>query len=190
MKSFIKHRPTVLDKLPLDSIKMIADHLDYETRINLNLCLPRWDRIRKRMPPKSVVAHDLQMRVNTLTKRVRRLDERVYIEGVYDNGYLVSRWAVAGVDRIISMTTIFKYLQNPLYFKIVSTFPQFRTALKAKLASFGEEVDHIDPEVFPESFRDDFVLQLTKVKDLVEAKEDTFSNENFKLGSIPMLTFA
>jgi hypothetical protein len=190
MKSFIKHRPTVLDKLPLDSIKLIASHLDYDSRINLNICLPRWDRIRKRMPPKSVLAHDINMRISTLSVRIRRLDDMVYTDDGSSNGHLNSKWAIIGIDRILSMTTIFKYLQNPLYFIIVKKFPRFRNALKAKLATFSEELEHLNPGLFPESFKEQFAIEMTKVKDLLEAKESTFSNENFKLGSIPELNFA
>ena len=56
---FIRHRPTVLDQFPLDVIRVhIFPSLDYESRINLNQCLPPWDRIQKKMDPLAIRKHD------------------------------------------------------------------------------------------------------------------------------------
>jgi len=56
---FIRHRPTVLDQFPLDVIRVhIFPSLDYESRINLNQCLPPWDRIQMKMDPLAIRKHD------------------------------------------------------------------------------------------------------------------------------------
>ena len=58
LTTYSRQRLTVLDSLPVDVIKYnIFPLLDYQTRLNMNLCLPAWDRVQTRMPPESVIKH-------------------------------------------------------------------------------------------------------------------------------------
>lgn len=116
---FVKHRPTVLDELPLDVIReYIFPKLDYESRMNLNLCLPPWDRLSKKMDRASVETHDRL----TATYVVKRYLEK--LEWV---------WEVNSRDKLC--TKMFSLFFKPRYKNLARYNLGFRTVLLEKLDS-------------------------------------------------------
>jgi len=115
---FVKHRPTVLDKLPMDIIHQIFVHLDYETRINLNQCLPIWDRISRKMDKNLVAAHDFRIRTHVLANILFKLNSNID--------------PIIGNDRLQLLIKLFKTFQNPLYFMLILHFPNLRVTILEK----------------------------------------------------------
>ena len=116
---FVKHRPTVLDKLPMDIIiHQIFVHLDYETRINLNQCLPIWDRVSRKMDKNLVAAHDFRLRTHILANILFKLNSNID--------------PIIGNDRLQLLIKLFKTFQNPLYFTLILNFPSLRVTILEK----------------------------------------------------------
>lgn len=118
MTTFIKHRPTVLDKLPLEVIReFIFPKLNYEERLNLNQCLPVWDRIPKRMDICSIEKHEQAIVINII------------------KSYLTQQDYLQGTPKIASMTQLFKLLQKPRFFVIIERNTVFREVVISKIKS-------------------------------------------------------
>ena len=96
--------PTVLDCLPLDAIQYeIFPYLDYESRVNLNQCLPLEDRISKKINLAAIVRHDRILRIQTLQKALISLENE----------------AEHTDKRIYKMCNIYEILYSPLYFPVI-----------------------------------------------------------------------
>jgi hypothetical protein len=107
---YIRHRPTVLDELPLDVIRVhIFPCLDYESRINLNQCLPPWDRLPKRINTEMMRVHDLRVRIKHLESMNGRMDD------LYTWPYTEDK----ETKRIKLITDYFLLHLKPQYFEIV-----------------------------------------------------------------------
>lgn len=117
---FVKHRPTILDKLPMDIIiHQICVHLDYETRINLNQCLPIWDRVSRKIDKNLVAAHDFRLRTHILANILFKLNSNID--------------PIIGNDRLQLLIKLFKTFQNPLYFTLIPHFPSLRATILQKI---------------------------------------------------------
>ena len=117
---FVKYRPTALDKLPMDIIKhQICPHLDYETRLNLNQCLPIWDRVSRKMDKPSVAAHDFCIRTQTLSSMLFKLNSNIN--------------PVLGNDRLQLLIKLFKTFNSPLYFTHILGIPVLRAIVLQKI---------------------------------------------------------
>jgi len=127
---FIRHRPTVLDEFPLDVIRVfIVPYLDYESRINFNQCLPRWDRLSKKMDPVAVKTHERMLRVDTLK----------YIQyALRDIEYPFSQEGQN--ERIKLLTKYFHYHLNPLYFSIIEDNENYRNMTLSKIQEFTQSL--------------------------------------------------
>ena len=127
---FIRQRPTVLDELPLDVIRVfIIPCLDYESRINFNQCLPPWDRISKKMKPMAIVAHERKVRVNTLKKiQYSLLNIEYPFSPDKEN------------KRIKTLAKYFDLHLNPLYFSILKDNQGYRNMSLSKIREFTEEL--------------------------------------------------
>ena len=107
---YIRHRPTVLDELPLDVIRVhIVPCLDYESRINLNQCLPPWDRLPNRMNTEMMRVHDLRVRIKHLESLNGRMDD------LYTWPYTIEK----ETERFKVLTKYFALHLKPQYFEIV-----------------------------------------------------------------------
>ena len=123
--SFVKQRPTVLDQLPLDVIRVyIFPKLDYDSRINLNLCLPPWDRLSKKMNPTSVEIHDRRTTVPEIKKYLDKLNNN----RIGDN-----------TKRIKLIIQMFCLICRPRYINMTQYNPGFRQTLFDRLEHFKEE---------------------------------------------------
>jgi hypothetical protein len=113
---FIKHRPTVFDEFPYEIIRdNLFPFLDYDSRINLNQCIPIWDRISKKMDRMSVKKHDRNIRIITIRGHFDN------IENSSDNG------------KVKYTTKLLKTLQLPLFFSLIQEATSFRNATVRKL---------------------------------------------------------
>jgi hypothetical protein len=116
---FVKQRPTVLDELPLDVIRVyIFPRLDYESRIQLNRCLPPCDRLSKKMDRASVERHDRITTVATVKQYLYKLE-----------------WVWTPNDRYKIAIKMFSLFFKPRYLNLVRHERDFRSVLLEKLDS-------------------------------------------------------
>ena len=121
---FVKQRPTVLDELPLDVIRVfIFPRLDYESRIQLNQCLPPWDRLTKKLPRASIERHDEMAVVSELKRLLFNLEQTYTFHR--PPGWLEKRYK--------SFIHLFSILQRPRYLSIIFGRGSFRKALLDKI---------------------------------------------------------
>jgi hypothetical protein len=121
---FVKQRPTVLDELPLDVIRVfIFPTLDYESRIQLNRCLPPWDRLTKKMPRVSVENHDEIAVVSEVRRLLFKLEERY-------TWHRTSDWLE---KRYKAFIHLFSILQRPRYLRIILCRGGFRKSVLDKI---------------------------------------------------------
>jgi hypothetical protein len=182
--AFIRHRPTVLDDLPMHVIQYdIFSYLDYDSRINLNQCLPIWDRVPTKMAAPSIMKHDMNLRVKIIQGILNRIAEDYWDHDTYS-----FRTVLKGDARIVEMIKLFKYLQQPPYFKIISLFPSFHTAVMAKVNEL-EATPLEDKKSYSKETIDKFTLEITKLKSKIEKEKDFFTNDAPCLGLIEFLKF-
>lgn len=182
---FIRHRPTVLDDFPMYVIEChIFPYLDYDSRVNLNQCLPIWERVPTKMQPLSIMKHDMDLRVKIIQRILFRIAEEVWNPATYS-----FRGVLKGDARIMEMTKLFKTLQDPRYFKIISLFPKFHDAVVAKIKDF-ESIPAAEIKDYSKVQLDNFILELNKLKSKIEKEKDFFSNTSPCLGLIEPLRFA
>jgi hypothetical protein len=132
-KYFIKHRPTVLDELPHDVIRsFIFPCLDYNSRINLNLCLPTWDRIPTKMNKQSVDKFDKEIRTKVISDQLTRQQS------------IPSR---DSNNRIIITTHIFETLRCPLFFRLIKEHLPFKTTVVAKIDELLHDMRNLRVDV-------------------------------------------
>ena len=168
---FAKHRPTALDKLPMDIIKyQICEHLDYETRLNLNQCLPIWDRVSRKMDKPSVAAHDFRIRTQTLSSMLFKLNSNIN--------------PVLGNDRIQLLIKLFKTFNSPLYFTHILRIPILRTTVLQKI----QEIEAYTESQYQQagfSLVDSAILlsEANTLKIKIESNQDAFSAEPYTLAS-------
>lgn len=181
---FVRHRPTVLDALPEVLIShFIFPHLDYDSRINLNQCLPIWDRVSKKMQKKSIMKHDVGLRVKTLGKI---LDKLHHIE---QYNYSVNEISIIKGDPKILMTSkLFKTLQTPFYFNILCIYPSFRNATVDKILNFQNQTEY--PEtLYSKALVANFISEIQNLKNKIEKESHIFTNEAPCLELIDSLKF-
>jgi hypothetical protein len=182
--AFIRHRPTALDNLPMHVIQYdIFTYLDYDSRINLNQCLPIWDRVPTKMASQSIMKHDIDLRVKIIQGILNRIAADYWDHATYS-----FRTVLKGDARILEMIKLFKFLQEPPYFKIISLFPSFHTAVVAKVKEL-EAISLEDKKSYSEEVIDKFTLEITKLKSKIEKEKDFFTNEAPCLALIEFLRF-
>jgi len=182
--AFIRHRPTVLDNLPTFVIDChIFPYLDYDSRINLNQCLPIWDRVPTKMPVPSMMKHDMHMRIKIIQGILNRIAEEVWDPATYS-----FMTVLKGETRMVEMIKLFKYLQQPPYFKIISLFPAFHTAVMAKVKEL-EAIPLEHKNTYSKEAIDKFTLEITKLKSKIEKEKDFFTNDAPCLELIEFLRF-
>jgi hypothetical protein len=127
LANFTRQRATVLDEFPFFVIEHhIAPYLDYQTRITLNQCLPPWERIQKKMPPKSVKKHQINYCVNVIASMLSSLEQR-------EDSRPYRPWVYQGDRRILRMIEMLSLFLKDEYFAIYTNFGNFRTAFSRKI---------------------------------------------------------
>jgi hypothetical protein len=128
---FVKQRPTVLDELPLDVIRVfIFPRLDYESRIQLNQCLPPWDRLTKKMSRASIERHDEITVVSEVRSLLFKLEES-------NTWPRASDWLV---KRYKTFIHLFRILQKPRYLNIIFCRGNFRKSVLDKIEEIYDMV--------------------------------------------------
>ena len=181
--TFIKHRPTVLDILPMDVIKhQIFAYLDYESRINLNQCLPIWDRIPSKMPKQSILKHDIEFRIRILKRMLNSLNETTV--NIY-TGHTTN--VLSGDARIMLSTKLFKAFQEPMCFSIIKLYTRFRDVVVRKINEFEESIAE-DYSLYSNGLVDNFILEINNLKNKMENERGAFSSSSLSLASIKPLS--
>lgn len=164
-KYFIKHRPTVLDELPLDVIRcFIFSCLDYNSRINMNLCLPRWDRIPTKMNKQSVDKFDQNVRVELISGLLRRQE--------------------TSGDRLTNAIPIFKTLRHPLFFRLIKEHSFFKSTVVRKIS---ELLHHLRNLVVDVKIKRQFVSEALALRNIIENNGPY--NESRTYFGVPSLNF-
>lgn len=130
MTAFVKHRPSAFDQIPLEVIRtFIFPKLTYEERINLNQCLPVWDRIPKRMNIRSIEKHEQNTRVDIIKQYINEQED------------------LEGTLKIKKMTKLFKTLQEPRFFVIIERHSGFRQVVLAKIKEMVQQLIDMREEI-------------------------------------------
>ena len=117
---FIRHRPTVLDQFPLDVIRVhIFPSLDYESRINLNQCLPPWDRIQKKMDPMAIRKHDDHVRRTHINSPLRKMIFLAMLPMTTDSELTMAK----------NLAKVLELHFNPMFFSRVRESESYRKGL-------------------------------------------------------------
>ena len=155
---FIRHRPTVLDELPLDVIRVhIFPCLDYESRINLNQCLPPWDRLPKRMNTEMMKVHDLRVRIKHLESLNGRIDD------LYTWPYTIEK----ETERFKVLTKYFTLHLKPQYFEMIKK-QMYRNVMLTKIDEFIDDLIRYQGNVCI-NVRERFIRAMVKMGKRIEA---------------------
>jgi hypothetical protein len=143
---------TVFDNLPLDIIKFeIFPHLNYNERINLNLCLPPQDRISKRMLKASIEKHERKILVNS-------------IKNYFD--YHDTTTAHTN-KQLKNITRMFTVLQKPRYFTLISGNSNFREVTINKIRELLDQLINFRVSM-DISVRNKLVSELKKLRKKID----------------------
>lgn len=177
----IRCRPTVLDSLPMVLIThFINPSLDYESRVNLNQCLPPWDRVSRKMPKDSIILHDINIRKSVLSSLIYKLDRKSWEWGPIN--------AINGNPRILLFIKIYRLFLNPMYFIIISHFPIFRKTIIDKASEFEGTLDRIRNEFSERNIRK-LISAINDFRNKVIADKLLLLDTNYDLKSIIPLSF-
>jgi hypothetical protein len=121
---FIRHRPTVLDELPLDVIRVhIFPCLDYYSRINLNQCLPPWDRIQTKMDPLAIRKHDNGVRRAHINEILLKVTLLAIIHPYRNTDTAVAK----------NLAKVLELHFNPMYFSYIQDSEIYRNGLLSNM---------------------------------------------------------
>ena len=161
---------TVFDNLPLDVIKFeIFPFLNYHERLNLNLCLPPQDRIRRKMLKASIERHERIILVETI---------RSYLD-LHENGtFTVSK-------QLENMIRLFILLQKPRYFVLIARHPAFRDCVIQKIRNLVEQLINLRTPV-ELGVRVKLASELKKLRNKIDTSGPYIPN---MIDSAPPLSF-
>jgi len=166
-KYFIKHRPTVLDELPHDVIRsFIFPCLDYNSRINLNLCLPTWDRIPTKMNKQSVDKFDKEVRTKAISDLLKRQETSLRD------------------DRITNAIHIFETLRRPLFFRLIKEHLAFKTCVIAKIDQLLHDLRNLRADV---KTKTKFRYEVRALRKMID-KNGSYNESRSYIG-VPSLSF-
>lgn len=184
-KQFNCHIPTTLDCLPTDVIAYnIFPYLDYETRNNLNSCLPVWDRVRTKMPPASIKKHQTNLCVSRVSSMLASLMETQKV-----SHYHPSLWVYHGDKRIQRMIQMLSLFLNDDYFFIYTHFPRFREVFSAKIDEMWELANSQDPQhLYSRTWLDELISTCNALRNKIIINHPAMVDD-FIFASIPLLSF-
>lgn len=130
--TYRKALPTVLDELPLDVIRVyIFPCLDYESRINLNQCLPSWDRLSRRIDKKSMEMHDFK----AISAVITCVHDKI-LASDHDS-----------IERFRLFTKLLKMHFLPRYFKLIRLNQGYRNTTTRKISEFIDTCISYDGQI-------------------------------------------
>jgi hypothetical protein len=108
---------TVMDNIPMDVIRYhIFPMLDFESRINLNQCLPPSDRVSKKFEAAFLQKHQRDICVSTI------------------KSYLISLNDMATGDKKYKLIKkMFKVMQTPIYMAFIKQYDDLRYSIVEKV---------------------------------------------------------
>jgi hypothetical protein len=180
------HIPTVFDNLPLQVIKYeIFPFLDYNSRHNLNMCLPVWDRLRTRMSSQSLKKHQTDYCVKVIDSILRSLEYR---------NPDTNKWSYTGDRRLQRMIHMLELFKRDEYFFLYTHFPGFREAFSTKLEemivlSEQHRAGHQLQENYSSIWIDQLVSTCNSLRNKILNSHSELSN-TYSYKSIPCLSFA
>lgn len=180
--TFIRKRPTVLDKLPLDTISdHIFPYLDYETRINMNQCLPVWDRVQKKMAQESIKKHHINYCVNVIASMLLSLEHR-------EETVLGRPWIYRGDRRMQRMIQMLRLFLKDEYFSLYTNCEKFRRVFIAKIDEI-QQLTVYNPyeKLYSKSWIDEIVLTCNSLKDKILNYDGEL--KTITLDTVPSLSF-
>ena len=178
LENFTRLQNTVLDTLPLDVISYgIFPYLDYETRISLNQCLPRWDRIQRIMAPVSVKKHHTNVCVKIVSDILKSLEQRDHSSG---------QWMYRGDRRIQRMIQMLSLFLKEEYFYIYVNFGQFRSVFSRKIDEM-QAIAYEHDNLYSRVWLDELISTCNSLRDKITSYRGEL--RTIKLDTIPCLSF-
>jgi hypothetical protein len=178
--TFKKHRPTVLDLLPMDVISLtLFPLLDYESRINLNLCLPAWDRISTRMNPASIIKHHHDYCCSHIVSILSKLNEK---EDDYSE-----RLKITGKKRILKVIELLNNFKRKDYLLIYTNSAKVREVTESKLSEFLMIYHDDTMKEFSKSIINKLKITCRVIRRIFASVKDNLEDHGFK--KIPSLVF-
>jgi len=162
----------------------IFPSLDYESRINLNQCLPIWDRIPKRMEKRSVTKHDMQFRIDI----IRNILVKLYSSHICNiTGMNILTYT--GNSRIHLMINLFKNLQNKLYLDLLIHYPRLRKVVLEKLDEFELGLSNKECDCSEDNINS-LISEIKTLRTIIDNNKTHFYNKPpFTLENIKTLSF-
>jgi hypothetical protein len=185
LKTYIRQVPTVLDNLPLHIIAHhIFPYLDYHSRINLNICLPAWDRVTKKMNPASVKKHETNVCVARVSSILGSL-----METQTTSHYYPSLWIYRGDKRIQRMIHMLGLFLKDEYFFIYTHFPTFRDVFSAKIDEMWNLANAQGPqELYSRVWLDELVSTCNALRNKILINQSAMVDD-YRTSIIPSLSF-
>jgi hypothetical protein len=183
--TYRSHISTVLDNLPYQVIQYeIFPFLDYNSRINLNMCLPVWDRVRTRMPSQSLKKHQTDCCVKIVGSILKSLEYR---------NPDTNKWSYTGDRRLQRMIHMLELFKTDQYFFLYTHFPGFREAFSTKLdemivLSEQHRAGHQLQEDYSSTWIDQLVSTCNSLRNKILTSNSELS-DNYSYKSIPVLSF-
>jgi len=180
LNTYVKQTPTVLDNLPLHVIKHdIFSYLDYDSKINLNLCLPIWDRIQTKMNKESLKKHQTNYCVKMASGILTSLHETRFSDG---------QWVYCGDRRIQRMIQLLNLFLKDEYFFIYTHFSKFRNVFSAKIEEMLELANGEDREEYSRVWLNELISTCHTLRNKVISSQGLIADD-YNIKAIPLLTF-
>ena len=177
---FKKHRPTVLDALPMDVISLtLFPLLDYESRINLNQCLPAWDRISTRMNPVSIIKHHHDYCASHIVSILCALNEKQE----YDS----ETFKITGNKRMLKVIELLNNFKRKEYLLIYTNSGRVREVIESKLSEFLMIYYDNTTKEFSKSIINKLKVKCREIRRIFANVKDEFKDHGFK--NCPHLVF-
>jgi len=179
--TYRSHTSTVLDNLPYQVIQYeIFPFLDYNSRINLNMCLPVWDRVRTRMPSQSLKKHQTDCCIKVIDSMLRSLEYR-------DPD--TNKWSYTGDRRLQRMILMLELFKKDEYFFLYTHFPGFREAFSSKIGEIEFLVTIQNTrDTYSQFWLGELSSTCNSLTNKIVNSQSELSN-NYSYRSIPRLSF-
>jgi hypothetical protein len=177
--SFTSYVPTVLNNLPMDIISHhIFPYLDYESRINMNLCLPPRERVRTKMNPHAIKKHETLRCVATMQSILISLEAR--------DSY-THQWVYHGDKRIRRILQMFNLFLKDEYFFLYTHFPEFRAVFIEKITEI-QDMGITHGALYSRIWLDELLSTCNSLRNKFLINEVNINN-SYKFSAIPSLKF-
>jgi len=117
-----------MDNIPLDVIRYeLFPFLDFESRVNLNQCLPPRDRVPKKFDKAFLEAHERDICISMI---------RSYLTSIED--------MPSGDKKFKRIKKMYKLMQTPTYMSFINKHASFRAAVVNKVIEMRTAATYYD----------------------------------------------